>query len=64
MCGSTCFGRFLANHQELISALAAFGFTGGGSSVVGRGLADHNQQRCYRHAPTVKPEGANAIVSF
>jgi len=37
----------------------------GGSSVVGRGLAmpDHDQQRCYCHAPTVKPEAANAVVS-
>ena len=34
-----------------------------GSSVVGRGLADHDQQRCYHHAPTVKPEAANAVVS-
>jgi len=39
----------------------------GGTSVVGRGLAghkgpDHDQQRCYRHAPTVKPEAADAVV--
>jgi hypothetical protein len=26
-------------------------------------LPDHEQQRCYRHAPTVKPEAANAVVS-
>jgi hypothetical protein len=25
-----------------------------GSSVVGRGLANHDQQHCYHHAPTVK----------
>jgi len=25
---------------------------------------DHDQQRCYHHAPTVKPEAANAVVSF
>jgi hypothetical protein len=38
----------------------------GDSSVVGRGLAgrpDHDQQRCYRHVPAVKPEAANAVVS-
>jgi len=35
----------------------------GGSSVVGRGVADHNQQCCYRHDPTVKSEAANAVVS-
>jgi len=29
MCGSTCFGRFLAHHQELTTALAASGFTVG-----------------------------------
>jgi hypothetical protein len=65
MCDSTCFGRFLAYHQELTTLLAASGFTvgSGGSNVVGRGLADHNQQRCYRHAPTVKPEAANKVLS-
>jgi len=26
-------------------------------------LPDHNQQRCYHHTPTVKPEAANAVVS-
>jgi len=35
----------------------------GGSSVVGSGLADQGQQRCYHHTPTVKPEAANAVVS-
>jgi len=24
---------------------------------------DHEQQHCYHHAPTVKPEAANAVVS-
>jgi len=23
---------------------------------------DHDQQRCYRHTPTVKPEAATAVV--
>jgi hypothetical protein len=27
MCGLTCFGRFLAHHRELTTALAASGFT-------------------------------------
>jgi len=40
----------------------------GGSSAVSRGLTgdnqpEHDQQRCYHHAPTVKPEAANAVVS-
>ena len=39
----------------------------GDSSVVGRGLAgrlDHDQQCCYQHAPTVKPEAATAVVEL
>jgi len=38
-----------------------------GSSAVGRGragLPDHDQQHCYHHAPTVKPEAATAIVEL
>jgi hypothetical protein len=67
MCRSTCFGRLHAHHQEFTTALAASGFTleSGDSSVVGRGRADrpdHDQQQCYPHAPTVKPEAATAIV--
>jgi hypothetical protein len=37
----------------------------GDSSAVGRGRADwpdHDQQHCYHHAPTVKPEAATAVV--
>jgi len=30
----------------------------GGSSAVGRGRANHDEQRCYYHVPTVKPEAA------
>jgi hypothetical protein len=43
MCHSTCFGRLHAHHQESTTALTASGFTleRGGSSIVGRGLADH-----------------------
>jgi len=26
-------------------------------------VSDHDQQRCYHHDPTVKPEAANAVVS-
>jgi hypothetical protein len=38
----------------------------GGSSAVGRGRAgwpNHNQQHCFHHASTVKPEAATAVVS-
>jgi hypothetical protein len=58
MCGSTCFGRLPARHQEHTTALGTSGFTVGGSgwSVVGHSLADHDQQRSSRFSPTVKPE--------
>ena len=39
----------------------------GCSSAVGRGRAgrpDHDQQHCYHHAPTVKPEAATAVVEL
>ena len=39
----------------------------GGSSAVGRGQAgqpDNDQQHCYHHAPTVKPEAAAAAVEL
>jgi len=37
------------------------------SRVVGRGRTgrpDHDQQHCYHHAPTVKPETATAVVEL
>jgi hypothetical protein len=47
------------------TAVAASGLPSelGNSSVVGRGRAwlDHDQQHCYLHAPTVKPEAAAAV---
>ena len=39
----------------------------GGSSAVGRGWAGwpgHDQQHCYHHAPTTKPEVAAAVVEL
>jgi len=56
----TCFGRFHAHHQELklLKQPLVLLLGRGGSSVVGRGPADHDQQRRYHHAPTVKPEAA------
>jgi hypothetical protein len=29
--------------------------------VVGTARPDHDQQHCYHHAPTVKPEAATAV---
>jgi len=63
MCGSTCFGRLPAHHQEHKTALGASGFiVGNGWSLVGRGLPDHDQQRSSRFSPTVKPEAPSAVV--
>jgi len=51
------------------TAVAASGLPSelGDSSAVGRGLADrpdHDQQHCYHHTPTVKPEAATAVVEL
>jgi hypothetical protein len=35
----------------------------GGRGLAGYNWPDHDQQRCYHHAPTVKPEAANAVLS-
>jgi len=32
--------------------------------AVGRGRPDHDQQQCYHHAPTAKPEAATAVVEL
>jgi hypothetical protein len=53
--------------RSSLTAVAAFGllFELGGSSAVDRGRADqpyHDQQHCYHHAPTIKPEAATAVV--
>jgi len=41
--------------RSLVTAVAASGLPleRGGSSVVGRGQSDHDQQHCYDHAPTL-----------
>jgi len=48
------------------TAVAASGLPSelGGSSAVGHGQPDHNQQHCYHHVPTVKPEAATAVVEL
>jgi len=52
MCGSTCFGRLPAHHQEHTTALGA-----------GDNLPEYDQQRASRFSPTVKPGAVNAVVS-
>jgi hypothetical protein len=51
------------------NAVEAFGLLleRGGSSAVGRGRPDwpdHDQQHCYHHAPTLKPEAITAFVEL
>jgi len=52
--------------KSSITAVAASGLPleRGGSNAVGRGRADHDQQHCYHHAPTVKPEAATSVVEL
>ena len=64
MCGSTCFGRLNAHHQEHTTALGASGFTVGEWWLerCWSWPGDHGQQRSNRHSPTVKPEAPSAVV--
>jgi len=70
VCRSTCFGRFHTHNQEHTTASAASGFTVAALVVAALLVVvwlvinqpDHDHQRCYRHAPTVKPEAADAVV--
>jgi hypothetical protein len=62
-------GILLPIIRSLSTAAAASGLPleRGDSSAVGRGRAsrrDHDQQHCYHHAPTVKPEAATAVVEL
>ena len=67
MNSSTCFGRPHAHHQELNNCNSSLWFYRW-SVVVAVLLVvvgpDHNQQHSYRHAPTVKPEAATAVVEL
>jgi hypothetical protein len=53
--------------QQLQSQPLALPLERGGSSAVGRGRVGrpyYDQQHCYHHAPTVKPEAATAVVEL
>jgi hypothetical protein len=67
MYGSTCFGRPHAHHQELKNCSSSLCFYRW-SVVVAVLLVvvgpDRDQQHCYHHAPTVKPEAATAVVEL
>jgi len=64
---STCFGQFLCPSSGVFHCTHSNGIcrTGFADSLrAGSGWnADHDQQRCYHYAPTVKPEAVNAVVS-
>ena len=71
MYSSTCFGRPHAHYQELNNCSSSLWFYL--RSVVIAVLfvvvgpdnrPDHDQQHCYHHAPTVKPEAATAVVEL
>jgi hypothetical protein len=59
MCGSTCFGRLHAHHQELTTALTASGFTVGALVVTAFLIvvSDHDQQHCYHQCSDGKIRG-------
>jgi len=48
--------------RSSVTAVAASGFTVG--AWLGRYRPDHDQQHCYHHAPTVKPEAAIAVTEL
>ena len=71
MYSSTCFGHPHAHHQELNSCSSSLWFYRWSVVIavllVVVGLVnrpDHDQQHCYYHAPTVKPEAATAVVEL
>ena len=71
ICSSTCFGRPHAHHQELNNCSSSLWFYFRSVAitvllaVIGpAGRPDHDQQHCYHHAPTVKPETATAVVEL
>jgi hypothetical protein len=51
--------------RNLSTAVAAFGLLTelGGSSAVGRGRTDHDQQHCYHHVPKVNQRRLLQLIS-
>jgi hypothetical protein len=56
----------IRSHNNCSSSLVLPSDLGDSSAVSGgrAGRSDHNQQRCYHHAPTVKPEASTAVVEL
>jgi len=65
MCGSTCFGRFLAHHQEFNNCISSLWFYRWGVAVAALLVVvwQTTTNDAAPHVPTVKPEAANAVVS-
>jgi hypothetical protein len=75
MYSSTSFGRPHVYHQKLDNCSSSLWFyrwsvmvavllvvVGPAGRLAGR--PDHDQQHCYHHAPTVKPEAATVVVEL
>jgi len=67
MCGSTCFGRLSAHHQERTTALGASGFVVGAWRLEccwswSGSLCRKTCQTTTNNDPTVKPEAPSAVV--
>ena len=58
-------GIFMPIIRSLSTAVAASGLPleRGGSSVVGHGRTDHDQQNCYHHVPTVNQRQPLQLIS-
>jgi len=64
MCGSTCFGRLPAHHQEHTTALGASGFTVGEWQLERCWLWSDNVHQLHVQQPSTyeKPEAASAVL--
>jgi len=62
---STCFGHPHAYHQELNNCSSNLWFYRWNVVVaVLLVVVGHDQQHCYHHAPTIKPEAASVVVEL
>jgi hypothetical protein len=67
MYSSTCFGLPHAHHQEFNNCSSSLWFYRWSVVIAVLMLVvgpHNNQQHCYHHVPTVKPEAATAVVEL